>query len=116
MSFPVAGTLMVEPTESESLAELDRFCEAMIAIHAEIEQVAAGQVAVADSVLRGAPHTAASLGGEWDRPYTREQAVYPVPGLRADKYWVPVGRIDGAYGDRHLVCSCPRPEELATLT
>jgi glycine dehydrogenase len=115
MSFPVAGTLMVEPTESESLAELDRFCEAMIAIHAEIEQVASGEVAVADSVLRGAPHTAESLVGQWDRPYTREQAVYPVPGLRADKYWVPVGRIDGAYGDRHLVCSCPRPEELATL-
>ncbi len=116
MSFPVAGTLMVEPTESESLAELDRFCDAMIAIHGEIEQVAAGEVAVADSVLRGAPHTAESLVGPWDRPYSREQAVYPVPGLRTDKYWVPVGRIDGAYGDRNLVCSCPRPEELAALT
>jgi glycine dehydrogenase len=115
MSFPVAGTLMVEPTESESLAELDRFCEAMIAIHCEIEAVASGVVAVADSVLRGAPHTAESVVGEWDRPYTREQAVYPVPGLRTDKYWVPVGRIDGAYGDRHLVCSCPRPEDLAAL-
>ncbi len=115
MSFPVAGTLMVEPTESESLAELDRFCEAMISIHAEIETVASGAVGVADSVLRGAPHTAESLVGEWDRPYSREQAVYPVPGLRTDKYWVPVGRIDGAYGDRHLVCSCPRPEELAAL-
>ena len=113
MSFPVAGTLMVEPTESESLAELDRFCDAMIAIHAEIEQVARGEVAVTDSVLRGAPHTAESLVGEWDRPYTREQAVYPVPGLRTDKYWVPVGRIDGAYGDRNLVCSCPRPEAFA---
>jgi glycine dehydrogenase len=116
MSFPVAGTLMVEPTESESLVELDRFCDAMLAIHAEIEQVAASEVAVADSVLRGAPHTAESLVGEWDRSYTREQAVYPVAGLRADKYWVPVGRIDGAYGDRNLVCSCPRPEELAALT
>ena len=116
MSFPVAGTLMVEPTESESLAELDRFCEAMIAIHAEIEEVARGEVAVTDSVLRGAPHTAESLVGEWDLPYTREQAVYPVPGLRTDKYWVPVGRIDGAYGDRNLVCSCPRPEELAALS
>ena len=115
MSFPVAGTLMVEPTESESLAELDRFCDAMIAIHSEIEQVASGEVAAADSVLRGAPHTAESLVGEWDRPYSRQQAVYPVPGLRTDKYWVPVGRIDGAYGDRHLVCSCPRPEELAAL-
>ena len=116
MSFPVAGTLMVEPTESESLAELDRFCDAMIAIHGEIEQVADGEVPVADSVLRGAPHTAESLVGPWDRPYTREQAVYPVAGLRTDKYWVPVGRIDGAYGDRNLVCSCPRPEELAALT
>jgi glycine dehydrogenase len=116
MSFPVAGTLMVEPTESESLAELDRFCDAMIAIHAEIEQVARGEVEVTASVLRGAPHTAESLVGEWDRPYTREQAVYPVPGLRTDKYWVPVGRIDGAYGDRNLVCSCPRPEELAALS
>ncbi|HYN56191.1 MAG TPA: aminomethyl-transferring glycine dehydrogenase [Motilibacterales bacterium] len=116
MSFPVAGTLMVEPTESEPLIELDRFCDAMIAIHAEIETVAAGEVAVVDSALRGAPHTAQSLVGPWDRAYTREQAVYPVPGLRADKYWVPVGRIDGAYGDRNLVCSCPRPEELAALT
>jgi glycine dehydrogenase len=116
MSFPVAGTLMVEPTESESLVELDRFCDAMIAIHGEIEQVAAGEVAVEDSVLRGAPHTAESLVGEWDHPYTREQAVYPVPGLRTDKYWVPVGRIDGAYGDRNLVCSCPRPDELAALS
>ncbi len=116
MSFPVAGTLMVEPTESEPLAELDRFCEAMIAIHAEIEEVASGGVEVASSVLRGAPHTAQALVGEWDRPYTRTQAVFPVPGLTRDKYWPPVGRIDGAYGDRHLVCSCPRPEELAAVT
>jgi glycine dehydrogenase len=115
MSFPVAGTLMVEPTESEPLAELDRFCEAMIAIHAEVEHVASGDVPVASSVLRGAPHTAAALVGQWDRPYSREQAVYPVESLRADKYWPPVGRIDGAYGDRHLVCSCPRPEELASV-
>jgi glycine dehydrogenase len=115
MSFPVAGTLMVEPTESEPLAELDRFCAAMIAIHAEIEEVASGQVDLASSVLRGAPHTAEALVGPWDRPYSRERAVFPVPGLRADKYWPPVGRIDGAYGDRHLVCSCPRPEELATV-
>ena len=106
MSFPVAGTLMVEPTESESLAEIDRFCAAMLAIHAEIEQVESGAVPLADSALRHAPHTAQSLVGEWDRPYTREQAVFPVPGLVSDKYWAPVGRIDGAYGDRNLVCSC----------
>jgi glycine dehydrogenase len=114
MSFPVAGTLMVEPTESEPLSELDRFCEAMIAIHGEIEHVAAGVVEVTRSVLRGAPHTAEVLVGDWDRPYSRQEAVFPVPGLVADKYWPPVGRIDGAYGDRHLVCSCPRPEELAS--
>ncbi len=113
MSFPVSGTLMVEPTESEPLAELDRFCEAMIAIRREIDEVAAGAVDVADSVLRHAPHTAEDIVGSWERPYSRERAVFPVPELRRDKYWPPVGRIDGAYGDRHLVCSCPRPEELA---
>ncbi len=113
MSFPVAGTLMVEPTESEPLTELDRFCEAMIAIRGEIDEVARGEVAVADSVLRHAPHTAEALVGPWDRPYDRERAVFPVPGLRADKYWPPVGRIDGAYGDRHLVCACPPVEALA---
>ncbi len=113
MSFPVAGTLMVEPTESEPLAELDRFCEAMIAIRAEIDEVAAGEVEVAASVLRGAPHTAASLVGQWGRSYSRAQAVFPVPGLVADKYWPPVGRIDGAHGDRNLVCSCPPIEDLA---
>ncbi|MGB8019856.1 MAG: glycine dehydrogenase (aminomethyl-transferring) [Candidatus Nanopelagicales bacterium] len=112
-SFPVPGTLMVEPTESEPKAELDRFCEAMIAIRAEIQEVAEGRVAAADSVLRGAPHTAESLVGDWDRAYSREQAVFPVPGLRADKYWPPVGRIDGAHGDRHLVCACPLPDDLA---
>ena len=106
MSVPVAGTLMVEPTESESLAEIDRFCAAMLAIHAEIEQVESGAVPLADSALRHAPHTAQSLVGEWDHPYTREHAVFPVPDLVSDKYWAPVGRIDGAYGDRNLVCSC----------
>ena len=110
MSFPVAGTLMVEPTESEPLEELDRFVEAMIAIHSEIEEVGSGAVAVADSVLRSAPHTADVLVGDWDRPYSRRQAVFPVPGQRWDKYWPPVGRIDGAYGDRNLACSCPPPE------
>jgi glycine dehydrogenase len=107
MSFPVAGTLMIEPTESEDLAELDRFCDAMIAIRGEIARVAAGEWPLADSPLRHAPHTAASLLGEWDRPYSRELAAYPVAALREEKYWPPVGRVDGAYGDRHLVCSCP---------
>ena len=110
MSFPVAGTLMVEPTESEDLAELDRFIDAMIAIRAEIDEVGRGDVAVADSVLRHAPHTAVSLAGEWDHPYTREQAAFPASVDRRSKYWPPVGRIDGAYGDRHLVCACPPPE------
>jgi glycine dehydrogenase len=113
MSFPVAGTLMVEPTESEDLAELDRFCDAMIAIRAEIERVAAGDWPRQDNPLRNAPHTAACLTGDWDHPYPRAEAVYP-PGVdpRA-KYWSPVRRIDGAYGDRHLVCSCPPPEAYA---
>jgi len=109
MSFPVPGTLMVEPTESEDLAELDRFCDAMIEIRREIEEVAAGTWPVADSPLRAAPHTAASVTGEWDRPYTREQAAYPAGVTRVGKYWPPVRRIDGAYGDRNLVCSCPSP-------
>ncbi len=110
MSFPVAGTLMVEPTESEDKGEIDRFCDAMIAIRAEIAAVGAGEVAVADSVLRHAPHTSLSLAGEWDHPYDRTAAAFPVGVSAPDKYWPPVGRIDGAYGDRHLVCSCPPPE------
>jgi glycine dehydrogenase len=110
MSFPVAGTLMVEPTESEDLGEIDRFCDAMIAIRAEIEQVALGEVSVADSVLRHAPHTAYALAGEWDHPYDRHTAAFP-PGVdRLSKYWPPVRRIDGAFGDRNLVCACPPPE------
>jgi glycine dehydrogenase len=107
MSFPVAGTLMIEPTESEDLAELDRFCEAMIAIRGEIDRVAAGQWPADDNPLRGAPHTAAVLAGEWTHPYGREEAVFPAGVSAADKYWPPVRRIDGAYGDRNLVCSCP---------
>ncbi|WP_341360612.1 aminomethyl-transferring glycine dehydrogenase [Georgenia sp. M64] len=107
LAFPVPGTLMVEPTESEDLGELDRFVDAMVAIRAEIDQVAAGDVPAARSPLRLAPHTAADLVGEWDRPYSREQAVFPLPALRHDKYFSPVGRIDGAHGDRNLVCSCP---------
>ncbi|NHN54715.1 aminomethyl-transferring glycine dehydrogenase [Calidifontibacter sp. DB0510] len=110
MSFPVAGTLMVEPTESESLEELDRFCEAMIAIRAEIQDVIDGKVAAADSVLRHAPHTALSLTADWDHPYTRAEAAYPAGVDPLRKYWAPVRRIDGAYGDRHLICSCPAPE------
>jgi len=111
MSFPVAGTLMVEPTESEDLGEIDQFCDAMIAIRGEIDQVAAGVWPVTDNPLRGAPHTARCLVGEWSHPYPREQAVFPgagIPGLdtRA-KVWPAVRRIDGAHGDRNLVCSCP---------
>ncbi len=107
MSFPVAGTLMIEPTESEDLAELDRFCEAMIAIRAEIEKVGSAAWPADDNPLRGAPHTADALGGEWDHAYTREEAVFPAGVSAADKYWPPVRRIDQAYGDRNLVCSCP---------
>jgi glycine dehydrogenase len=112
LSFPVAGTLMVEPTESEDLGELDRFCEAMIAIRAEIAEVEAGRWTAAASPLRGAPHTVASVvADDWDRPYSREVAGFPVPSLRAGKYWPPVRRIDQAAGDRNLVCSCPPIEE-----
>jgi glycine dehydrogenase len=114
MSFPVAGTLMIEPTESEDLAELDRFCDAMLAIRGEIDRVAAGEWPVDDNPLRGAPHTVAGLLGEWPHPYSREEAAFPLPALRQEKYWSPVRRIDGAYGDRHLVCSCPPVSELAT--
>jgi glycine dehydrogenase len=106
MSFPVAGTLMVEPTESENLAELDRFCEAMISIRGEIERVASGEWPVEDNPLRGAPHTAACIADKWDHPYARELAAYPT-GVTEGKVWPPVRRIDGAYGDRNLVCSCP---------
>jgi glycine dehydrogenase len=109
MSFPVAGTLMIEPTESEDLAELDRFADAMIAIRVEIERVASGEWPVEASPLRQAPHTAASLLGEGDLGYSRELAAFPVVGLRQDKYWPPVRRIDQGYGDRHLMCSCPPP-------
>ncbi|WP_053202846.1 aminomethyl-transferring glycine dehydrogenase [Jiangella muralis] len=110
MSFPVAGTLMIEPTESEDKGELDRFCDAMIAIRAEAGRVAAGEWPVDDNPLVNAPHTASSLVAAWSHPYDRASAVYPSASSREDKYWPPVGRIDGAYGDRHLVCSCPSPE------
>jgi glycine dehydrogenase len=112
LSFPVAGTLMVEPTESEDQGEIDRFIDAMIAIRGEIDQVAAGEFSVEDSPLRNAPHTATvAAGNDWNRPYPREQAVFPLRSLRMDKYFPPVGRIDGAAGDRNLVCSCPPIED-----
>ena len=108
LSFPVAGTLMVEPTESESLGELDRFCDAMIAIRGEIAHVQSGAWPRDDNPLVNAPHTAASLlATDWTRAYTREQAAYPVATLRRAKYWSPVGRVDNVHGDRNLMCSCP---------
>src|SRR5690625_4221045 len=113
MSFPVAGTLMIEPTESEDLAELDRVGEAMVAIHDEIQRVADGEWDAEDNPLRNAPHTAAALVADWKHPYSREVAVFPRPGMADGKYWPPVRRIDSAYGDRNLVCSCPPLEELA---
>ncbi|OBJ39001.1 glycine dehydrogenase (aminomethyl-transferring) [Mycobacterium colombiense] len=114
MSFPVAGTLMVEPTESETLTEVDAFCDAMIAIRGEIDRVGAGEWTVDDNPLRGAPHTAECLVvSDWDHPYTRERAAYPLGKEFRPKVWPPVRRIDGAYGDRNLVCSCPPVEAFA---
>jgi glycine dehydrogenase len=111
MSFPVAGTLMVEPTESEDLGELDRFCAAMIAIREEIGRVAAGEWPKGDNPLVNAPHTAATVtADEWSHPYPRSLAAFPAGVDPANKYWPPVRRIDGAFGDRNLVCSCPSPE------
>jgi len=108
VSFPVAGTLMIEPTESESKAELDRFCEAMILIRAEIQDIADGRQPRANNLLKNAPHTAQVVtASEWDRPYSREQAAYPAPWVRDRKFWPHVGRIDEAFGDRNLVCTCP---------
>ncbi|MDH0335491.1 aminomethyl-transferring glycine dehydrogenase [Metapseudomonas otitidis] len=110
MSFPVAGTLMIEPTESESKEELDRFCDAMIRIRNEIRAVETGALDAEDNPLKNAPHTAAELVGEWAHPYSREQAVYPTASLVEGKYWPPVGRVDNVYGDRNLVCACPSIE------
>jgi glycine dehydrogenase len=108
MSFPVAGTLMIEPTESEDLTELDRFCAAMITIRDEIRRVEEGEWPVEDSPLRNAPHPAADVVVDaWERPYSRDAAAFPVDALRADKYWPPVSRIDNAYGDRNVMCACP---------
>ena len=117
MSFPVAGTLMIEPTESESKAELDRFCDAMIAIKQEINQVASGQFSLDDNPLVHAPHTAAVVTADnWTRGYSRSQAAYPVTSVRANKYWPPVGRLDNVYGDRNLICSCPLISDYETAS
>ena len=118
MSWPVAGTLMIEPTESESLKEIDRFCEAMICIRQEIEEIATRKVSYEDNLLKNAPHTAKKLITEvWNHKYSREKAAYPVEGMQQNKYWPPIGRVDNVYGDRNLVCSCPSMEdyELETI-
>jgi glycine dehydrogenase len=107
VSFPVAGTMMIEPTESESKVELDRFCQAMLAIRQEITDIEEGRADQADNLLKNAPHTAeAALDDNWEYPYTRKQAVYPLPFVKENKFWPAVSRIDSAYGDRNLVCSC----------
>jgi glycine dehydrogenase len=107
VSWPVAGTMMVEPTESESKAELDRFCDAMIAIHGEIQEIANGKADRRNNVLKNAPHTAQQVTSDrWDRPYSRDQAAYPAPWTREHKFWPAVARIDNVYGDRNLFCSC----------
>ena len=113
MSWPVAGTLMVEPTESENKAELDRFCDAMLAIRAEIADIEDGRVDANNNPLKNAPHTMEDLVREWDRPYSREQGCFPPGAFRVDKYWPPVNRVDNAFGDRNLVCTCPPMEEYA---
>jgi glycine dehydrogenase len=112
MSFPVAGTLMIEPTESESRAELDRFCDAMIQIRDEIRAVEEGRADRENNVLKHAPHPADVVCSDtWDRPYSREQAAFPAAHVRAHKFWPPVARIDNVYGDRNVVCTCPPMED-----
>jgi glycine dehydrogenase len=113
MSFPVANTLMIEPTESESKEELDRFCDAMISIRNEIRAIERGESDAQDNPLKNAPHTAQELLGEWPHAYSREQAAYPLASIVEAKYWPPVARIDNVYGDRNLVCSCPSISEYA---
>ena len=114
MSFPVVGTLMVEPTESEPRAELDRFCDAMARIRQEIRDVEEGRIKAAESPLRRAPHTAAAVtAAEWDRPYSREQGAFPAPWVAEAKFWPAVARIDNAFGDRNLFCTCPSVGEVA---
>jgi len=113
MSWPVAGTLMIEPTESETKAELDRFCDAMLAIRDEIRAIEEGRIDRENNPLKHAPHTMQDLVKDWDRPYSHEQGVFPPGSFRVDKYWPPVGRVDNAWGDRHLVCTCPPMEDYA---
>jgi len=113
MSWPVAGTLMIEPTESETKAELDRFCDAMLAIREEIREIEDGTMDPVNNPLKNAPHTVEDLVGDWDRPYTREQGCFPRGAFRVDKYWPPVNRVDNAYGDRNLVCVCPPMSDYA---
>jgi len=119
MSFPVAGTLMIEPTESESLTEIDRFCDAMIAVRDEIRDIEAGRLSKTDNPLKNAPHTIADLmASEWEHGYSRQAACFPgrpMLGAQPDKYWSPVNRIDGVYGDRNLICSCPPLEDYAEV-
>jgi glycine cleavage system P protein (glycine dehydrogenase) len=113
MSWPVAGTLMIEPTESETKAELDRFCDAMLAIRAEIREIEEGRMDAENNPLRNAPHTVEDLVSDWERPYSREQGCFPPGAFRVDKYWPPVNRVDNVWGDRHLICSCPPVEDYA---
>ena len=114
VSWPVAGTVMVEPTESESLAELDRFADAMIAIRDEIREIESGAMDASNNPLKQAPHTmAAVIAEDWDRPYSRQQAAFPLPDQQQNKVWPAVARIDNAYGDRNLICTCPSVEEIA---
>ena len=108
MSWPVPGTLMIEPTESEDRAELDRFCDALLAIRAEIKDVEDGAVKLEDSPLHHAPHTMDDVGtDDWDRAYSRETAAFPLPYVKDSKFWPTVGRVDNVHGDRHLICTCP---------
>ena len=112
MSWPVAGTIMIEPTESESKEELDRFCDSMIQIFNEIKEIEENKADLIDNVLKNSPHTHSEvISDSWDHKYSREKAVYPLPWLRENKYWTEVGRINNAYGDRNLVCTCPPIED-----
>ena len=112
MSFPVAGTLMIEPTESEAKSQLDSFCDALIAIREEISAIERGEVSADDNALKNAPHTAARVSGtEWPHAYSREHGAWPAPWLKVHKYWPPVGRVDNAYGDRNPICTCPGMDE-----
>ena len=114
LSFPVAGTIMIEPTESEDKVELDRFCDALLQIRAEIEEIANGLADQKDNVLVNAPHTLAQItADDWNKPYSREKAAFPLAWVRNNKFWATVGRVDGAYGDKNLVCVCPPIESYA---